>query len=97
MAMHFHDTYSLALSNVFSSLEKGVSIFDSSAGGMGGCPYAKGASGNLATEDLVHLLNELKIECGVDNIKVQKASEKIFNILKKKSLSKVHQALKKSK
>ena len=61
LAMHFHDTYSRALANVYVSLKMGISIFDSSAGGMGGCPYAKGASGNLATEDLVSLLNEMNI------------------------------------
>jgi hydroxymethylglutaryl-CoA lyase len=66
LAMHFHDTRGTALANVLAALEQGVSIFDSSAGGLGGCPYAPGASGNLATEDLLYLLHGLGVETGVD-------------------------------
>lgn len=66
IAMHFHDTRGTALANVVKSLELGVRTFDSSAGGIGGCPYAKGASGNLATDDLVYLLRGLDYETGVD-------------------------------
>ena len=66
LALHFHDTYGQALANVYAGLESGVSEFDSSAGGLGGCPYAKSATGNLATEDLVWLLSGLGIETGVD-------------------------------
>lgn len=66
LAMHFHDTRGTALANVVKSLELGVRTFDSSAGGIGGCPYAKGASGNLATDDLVYLLRGLGYETGVD-------------------------------
>jgi hydroxymethylglutaryl-CoA lyase len=66
LAMHFHDTRGTALANVLAALELGVSIFDSSAGGLGGCPYAPGASGNLATEDLLYMLHGLGVETGVD-------------------------------
>ncbi|HLY31058.1 MAG TPA: hydroxymethylglutaryl-CoA lyase [Ktedonobacterales bacterium] len=66
LAMHFHDTRGTALANVLVALQQGVSVFDSSAGGLGGCPYAPGASGNLATEDLLYLLHGLGIETGID-------------------------------
>ena len=64
--MHFHDTYGQALSNAAAALRCGITTFDASAGGLGGCPYAKSATGNLATEDLVWLLDGLGIEHGVD-------------------------------
>ncbi len=63
---HFHDTYGQALANIYASLELGVSTFDGSVGGLGGCPYAKGATGNVATEDVVFMLNGLGIETGID-------------------------------
>jgi hydroxymethylglutaryl-CoA lyase len=66
LAFHFHDTRGLALANVLACLDRGAEVFDSSIGGLGGCPYAKGASGNLATEDLVYMLNEMGIKTGVD-------------------------------
>src|SRR5689334_3191448 len=66
LAMHFHDTYGQALANAFSALQEGITTFDASAGGLGGCPYAKSATGNLATEDLVWMLTGLGIEHGVD-------------------------------
>jgi hydroxymethylglutaryl-CoA lyase len=66
LACHFHDTYGQALANIYAVLELGVSVFDSSVSGLGGCPYAKGASGNVATEDLVYMLQGLNIETGVD-------------------------------
>ncbi|WP_114423701.1 hydroxymethylglutaryl-CoA lyase [Nocardioides houyundeii] len=66
LAMHFHDTYGQALANAFSALQEGITTFDASAGGLGGCPYAKSATGNLATEDLVWMLHGLDIETGVD-------------------------------
>ncbi|MCA0969008.1 hydroxymethylglutaryl-CoA lyase [Halobacillus litoralis] len=65
LAMHFHNTRGMALSNVLVSLEHGITTFDASVGGLGGCPYAKGASGNLATDDLVHMLHAMHIETGV--------------------------------
>ncbi|CUA81128.1 hydroxymethylglutaryl-CoA lyase [Anoxybacillus suryakundensis] len=65
MALHFHNTRGMALANVFASLQMGMTIFDSSLGGLGGCPYAPGASGNLATDDLVYMLTQMGIDCGV--------------------------------
>lgn len=81
IAMHFHNTRGTALANVLKSLELGVRIFDSSVGGLGGCPYAKGATGNLATEDLVYLLTGLGLETGVNLkalIKIRLGLEKIM-------------------
>lgn len=66
VALHLHDTYGRGLANVLAGLEAGITVFDAAAGGLGGCPYAPGASGNLATEDLVAMLNRLDIETGVD-------------------------------
>jgi isopropylmalate/homocitrate/citramalate synthase len=66
LAVHFHDTYGQALANIHTCLEAGVAVVDASVAGLGGCPYAKGASGNVATEDVVYLLNGLGIESGVD-------------------------------
>jgi len=74
LALHFHDTRGTALANVYAGLECGVATFDASAGGLGGCPYAPGASGNLATEDLLYLLDGLGIETGVTLPKVVEAS-----------------------
>lgn len=88
LAMHFHDTRGMALANVLVALNHGISIFDSSSGGLGGCPYAKGATGNLATEDLVYLLNSLNIEHGVDLKKLTEASQYILNTVGKETPSK---------
>lgn len=77
LAVHFHDTRGSALANVLRALQLGVSIVDSSAGGLGGCPYAPGASGNLATEDLLYMLHGMGIETGVDITKVADASRLI--------------------
>ncbi len=66
LAGHYHDTYGQALANIYASLEMGVAVFDASVGGLGGCPYAAGASGNVATEDVLYMLNGLGIETGVD-------------------------------
>ncbi len=66
LAVHFHDTYGQALANILAALQSGIAIVDSSIAGLGGCPYAKGASGNVATEDLVYMLNGMNIETGVD-------------------------------
>jgi hydroxymethylglutaryl-CoA lyase len=74
LAMHFHDTRGTALANTLAALEMGISTFDASAGGLGGCPYAPGASGNMATEDLVYLLEGMAIESGVDLKKLVAAS-----------------------
>ena len=77
IALHFHDTRGTALANVYAALERGIAIFDSSAGGLGGCPYAPGAAGNLSTEDLIYLLDGLGIETGVSIEGVVKASSLI--------------------
>ena len=74
LAVHFHDTRGTALANVLAALEIGVEVVDSSAGGLGGCPYAPGASGNLATEDLLYMLHGMGIETGVDLAAVTRAS-----------------------
>ena len=75
LAMHFHDTYGMAIANVYQALQMGFSTFDSSAGGIGGCPYAPGASGNVATEDLVYLLDRLGIKSGVSLKLLRQASQ----------------------
>ncbi|MCA9727990.1 MAG: hydroxymethylglutaryl-CoA lyase, partial [Candidatus Eisenbacteria bacterium] len=74
IAMHFHDTRGTALPNVLLSLQRGIATFDSSAGGLGGCPYAPGASGNLATEDLWYFLSRMGIETGIDGDRLRAAS-----------------------
>lgn len=91
-AMHFHDTRGTALPNVLVSLQRGIQVFDSSAGGLGGCPYAPGASGNLGTEDLVYFLHGLGIETGVDADALRRASDVIEQALGSPLLSKVRQA-----
>lgn len=82
LAMHFHDTYGLAIANVFASLRLGISVFDSSAGGIGGCPYAPGASGNVSTEKLVYLFDRLGIESGVSIDRLRAAAQYISNQLR---------------
>ena len=74
VALHFHDTRGTALANVHAALPYGIATFDASAGGLGGCPYAPGAAGNLATDDLVFMLNGLGIETGVSLPKLSEAS-----------------------
>jgi len=96
LAVHFHDTYGQALANIFSALELGVSVVDSAVAGLGGCPYAKGASGNVATEELVFLLNGLGITHGVDLIKLAQAGWTISDVLGRQPNSKVSMALKAS-
>lgn len=92
LALHFHDTRGTALANVLAGLEQGVSIFDSSAGGTGGCPYAPGASGNLATEDLVYMLHGMGIETGVDLEAVRAATRALAGALGRALPSKYAQA-----
>jgi isopropylmalate/homocitrate/citramalate synthase len=74
LAMHFHDTRGTALANTLAALEMGIATFDASSGGLGGCPYAPGASGNLATEDIVYMLNAMAIDTGVDLARLVQAS-----------------------
>ena len=92
LAYHFHDTRGTALANVVAGLEDGITCFDSSTGGTGGCPYAPGAAGNLATEDLVYLLDGMGIEHGVDLQRVLEAARFIAQALGKPLASKVGQA-----
>ena len=83
IALHFHDTYGKALENVDAGLELGISTYDSSAGGLGGCPFAPGAPGNLSTENLVDFLNQKNIQTGIDVEKLAEASKFIQSIIGK--------------
>lgn len=93
LAMHFHDTRSMALSNTLSALECDIRVFDSSSGGLGGCPYAHGATGNVATEDMLYLFHSLGLKTNVDLEKVVMASKFILNKVHKISPSKYFQTL----
>lgn len=93
LAGHYHDSYGQALANIYASLELGVATFDSSVAGLGGCPYAAGASGNVATEDVLYLLQGLGIETGVDLAKVVETGEWISAILKREPGSKAGRAI----
>lgn len=93
LAAHMHDTYGQALANVYAALEMGVAVIDASVAGLGGCPYARGATGNLATEDVVYLLNGLNIQHGVDLEKLIAAGNFISTTLHKTNQSKVAQAM----
>jgi len=93
LAVHFHDTYAQALANIYAALELGISVVDSSVAGLGGCPYAKGASGNVATEDVVYMLNGLGIETGVDLDKLCDAGRFISEVIGRAPASKVSLAL----
>ncbi len=93
LAGHYHDTYGMAIANIYASLEMGMAVFDSSIAGLGGCPYAPGAAGNLATEDLVFLLLGLGIESGVDMDKLLAAGQFIVQHLGRAPASKAAQAL----
>nr|WP_324257929.1 hydroxymethylglutaryl-CoA lyase [Cellvibrio fontiphilus] len=95
IAAHMHDTYGQALANIYAALEMGVSVIDSSVAGLGGCPYAAGATGNVATEDLVYLLNGLGIEHGVDLEKLIYAGNTISSALNKPTNSRVAKAMSK--
>ncbi|MCS5517161.1 hydroxymethylglutaryl-CoA lyase [Pseudomonas qingdaonensis] len=92
LAGHFHDTYGQALANVYASLLEGINVFDSSVAGLGGCPYAKGASGNVASEDLLYLLQGLGIETGIDLDKLIDAGQRISAVLGRASGSRVARA-----
>ncbi len=93
VAVHLHDTYGQALANALAALQKGVRVIDSSIAGLGGCPYAKGASGNVATEDLVYMLNGLGIEHGVDLDALIEAGQFISEALSRDSGSRVARAM----
>ncbi len=93
LAVHFHDTYGQALANILACLEAGVTIADSSVAGLGGCPYANGASGNVASEDVLYMLNGLGIETGVDLGRLVAAGRMICAHLGREPASKVARAL----
>jgi hydroxymethylglutaryl-CoA lyase len=92
LAGHFHDTYGQALANVYASLLEGISVFDSSVAGLGGCPYAKGATGNIATEDVLYLLQGLGIETGIDLDRLIAAGQRISAVLGRANGSRVARA-----
>ena len=93
LAGHFHDTYGQALTNVYAAMEAGVATFDCSVAGLGGCPYAKGATGNVASEDVVYLMNGLGIDTGVDLTKLRAAGQVISDFLGRPPASRVARAL----
>lgn len=92
VSCHFHDTYGLGLANVFAAMDLGVRSFDSSAGGLGGCPYAPGASGNLATEDLVFALEQEGVSTGIDLERLSRASSRLEEVFPGVCKSKVREA-----
>ena len=94
LAGHYHDTYGQALANIYASLEMGVHTFDASVAGLGGCPYAAGASGNVATEDVIYMMNGLGVRTGVDLGKLVAIGRWICGVLGRESSSKVNRAYK---
>ena len=92
LAGHFHDTYGQALANIYASLQEGIAVFDSSVAGLGGCPYAKGATGNVATEDVLYLLQGLGIHTGIDLDKLIDAGARICQVLGRDNGSRVAKA-----
>src|SRR5690606_30531568 len=93
LAVHFHDTYGQALANVLACLEEGVAVVDASISGTGGCPYAPGASGNVATEDVVYMLHGLGIQTGIDLEALAEAGRWLAALLGRETGSKVARAL----
>ena len=93
LAVHFHDTYGQALANLMPALERGIAVIDSSVAGLGGCPYAKGAAGNVASEDVLYLLNGLGIRTGVDLAALAAAGRFVSALLGREPISKVARAL----
>jgi hydroxymethylglutaryl-CoA lyase len=93
LAGHYHDTYGQALANIYASLEMGVAVFDSSVAGLGGCPYAPGATGNVATEDVVYMLNGLGIETGVDLARLAETGQWICAAIGREPATRVGRAL----
>ncbi|WP_416363128.1 hydroxymethylglutaryl-CoA lyase [Pseudomonas sp. NFX183] len=92
LAGHFHDTYGQAIANIYASVLEGITVFDSSIAGLGGCPYAKGASGNVATEDVVYLLNGLGIDTGIDLQALILVGQQISSVLGRPTGSRVAKA-----
>jgi hydroxymethylglutaryl-CoA lyase len=93
LAMHFHDTYGQALANLYAGMEEGARVIDSAAGGLGGCPYAPGATGNVATEDVVYMLEGMGIATGVDMAKLVAATNEISKLIGRAPVSRVAAAL----
>jgi hydroxymethylglutaryl-CoA lyase len=93
MAMHFHDTYGQALANLYAGMEEGVRVIDSAAGGLGGCPFAPGATGNVATEDVVYMLEGMSIRTGVDMAKLLAATNGITALIGRLPVSRVATAM----
>lgn len=93
LAMHFHDTYGQALANLYAGLEEGVRVIDAAAGGLGGCPYAPGATGNVATEDVVYMLEGMGVRTGVDMEKLLATTNTMSGVLGKPPVSRVASAL----
>jgi hydroxymethylglutaryl-CoA lyase len=89
LAGHFHDTYGQALANILACMERGIAVFDSSVAGLGGCPYARGASGNVATEDVLYMLSGLGLDTGVDLDAVINTGRYISKALGRRPASKV--------
>lgn len=92
LAGHFHDTYGQAMANIYASLQEGICTFDSSVAGLGGCPYAKGASGNVASEDVLYMLNGLGIETGIELDSLIAAGQRISDVLGRPNGSRVSRA-----
>lgn len=93
LAGHFHDTYGQALANIYASLLEGVAVFDSSVAGLGGCPYAKGATGNVATEDVLYMLDGLGVQTGIDLNLLVDAGARISQVLGRENGSRVARAI----
>ncbi len=93
LAMHFHDTYGQALANLYAGMEEGVLVIDSAAGGLGGCPYAPGATGNVATEDVVYMLEGMGVATGVDMAKLLAATNAVSKLIGRPPVSRVASAL----
>src|SRR6266568_9621241 len=93
LAMHFHDTYGQALANLYAGLEEGVRVIDAAAGGLGGCPYAPGATGNVATEDVVYMLEGMGVRTGVDIPKLVAATNEISRLIGRPPVSRVAAAI----
>lgn len=93
LAMHFHDTYGQALANLYAGMEEGARVIDSAAGGLGGCPFAPGATGNVATEDVVYMLEGMGIKTGIDMTKLVAATNQISKLIGRAPVSRVAAAL----
>ncbi len=93
LGMHFHDTYGQALANIYAGLEEGARVIDSAAGGLGGCPYAPGATGNVATEDVVYMLEGMGVKTGIDMSRLLAATNEVSRLIGRPPVSRVASAL----